>query len=135
MDLSSITLFAMMKERLGYLSERQSVLAQNVANANTPGYKAQDLEKVDFREIVAGQAKGVHLRATHPGHIGVGAGGGGNFAKHADKYAYERTPVGNEVVLEDQMQRMAGNSIDYQTTTSLYRKMNELMKIAIKGNN
>ena len=38
MDLGDIPLFAMLKSRLGYLSDRQRVIAENVANADTPGY-------------------------------------------------------------------------------------------------
>ena len=44
MELGDIPLFAMLKSRLGYLSDRQRVIAENVANANTPGYQARDLK-------------------------------------------------------------------------------------------
>ena len=40
MNLSDIPLFSMMSQRMEWLSQRQQLLAHNVANANTPGYKS-----------------------------------------------------------------------------------------------
>ena len=48
MDVSSIPLLSLLKERMAWLSQRQDLLSQNVANADTPGYTAHDLKPVDF---------------------------------------------------------------------------------------
>src|SRR5487761_1715476 len=53
MDLSQVPLFAALSKRMAWLTERQTVLAQNVANADTPGYVAQDLPEPDFRKYLA----------------------------------------------------------------------------------
>ena len=52
MDLSKIPLFTMLTERMAWLNKRQAVLAQNIANADTPGYKPKDPAPVDFEVIV-----------------------------------------------------------------------------------
>ena len=44
MDIGDIPLFSMLRSRLGYLSERQKLIAQNVANSETPGYAPRDLK-------------------------------------------------------------------------------------------
>ena len=50
MNLSDIPLFRMMSQRMEWLSQRQQLLAHNVANANTPGYKSQDLKPLTFKK-------------------------------------------------------------------------------------
>ena len=69
MDLSKIPLFAQLKGKMAWLSQRQKVLAENIANADTPGYVPRDLKPVDFsREIAAVQRK-LKVASTRQGHI------------------------------------------------------------------
>ena len=56
MDLSQIPLFAMLRGRLGYLSQRQQVIAQNVANSDTPGFLPKDLTPFSFQAKLQVQA-------------------------------------------------------------------------------
>ena len=70
MELGDIPLFAMLKSRLGYLSDRQRVIAENVANANTPGYAPHDLKPFSFQAQVQAAAAGPGAMAvTEPGHM------------------------------------------------------------------
>ena len=78
MEPGDIPLFAMLKGRLGYLSDRQRVIAENVANANTPGYQARDLKPFSFQAHVqaatgSAAASGVTapgmMAVTQPGHM------------------------------------------------------------------
>jgi flagellar basal-body rod protein FlgB len=131
-DRSSSTVFAMMKHKLQYMNERQRTLAQNVANANTPGYKSQDV-KMDFDSILrAKSSSSVSLATTHSGHIkpkssGMTAGG----FKHFNPETSEITPNGNNVVLEEEVLKLQKNNMDYQMTTDLYKKMSALIKIGL----
>lgn len=59
MDLNKLTMFKLLKGQMGWLNRRQEVLAQNVANADTPGYKPRDLAPMDFEALVKGQNKGM----------------------------------------------------------------------------
>ena len=52
MDFSKINLFKALSRKMAWLSDRQEVLAQNIAEANTPGYKAKDIKPADFRDIL-----------------------------------------------------------------------------------
>ena len=49
MDLTDVPILSMLKGRMGYLTERQRVIAENVANADTPGYMARDLKPSDIQ--------------------------------------------------------------------------------------
>ena len=51
MDLNNLSIFSMAKTEMAYLTERQKVLATNIANANTPHYLPQDVEEPSFANV------------------------------------------------------------------------------------
>lgn len=137
MSIGELPIFSMMKQRLHWLTERQQVLAQNVANANTPGYEAKDLKELDFGAMVDASDPKLAPVATSAGHIGsplAGAGAafgharGGEVVKQAD---FETSPSGNSVTLEDQMVKVAQTQMDYEAVTTLYSKSLGLVRIAL----
>ena len=95
MDLGHIPLFTAFSKRMAWLTARQTVLAENVANANTSGYQAKDLKELDFKSLV-GNGKGtsngpLQLAADQPGHIGpAGANNPPRSFKFADDRSLER---------------------------------------------
>jgi flagellar basal-body rod protein FlgB len=137
MAIGDLPIFAMMKQRLHWLTERQQVLAQNVANANTPGYQAKDLKELDFGAMVEATGSRLAPVATNAGHIGspiagsgsvLGHARGGDIVKRAD---FETSPSGNTVTLEDQMVKVAQTQMDYEAVTTLYTKSMGLIRMAI----
>ena len=130
MDFSKIKLFSMMKTRMGYLGERQDVLSQNIANVDTPRYKPKDLKELDFENLAMTEAHRLKLRATSPGHTQPKEHPI-DFRSERQKKTYEMTPMKNEVVIEEQMMKMAETKMQYETTTNLYKKMSEMFKTAI----
>ena len=56
MDLQNLSLYQMSEEKMRWLAQRQSVLSQNIANANTPNYMPSDVEPLKFKEFV-GESK------------------------------------------------------------------------------
>jgi flagellar basal-body rod protein FlgB len=104
------------------------VLAENVANADTPNYQAKDLAPPNFeRELSA--ASSLPLAVTEPGHIG-GDGGGSQFATN-ETGRYEITPRGNSVTHEDEMMKVASNQMDFEAAASMYTHSLGLIKLAI----
>src|ERR1700740_454689 len=102
MDLSQIPLFAMLRGRLGYLSERQGAIAQNVANSDTPGYVPKDLKPFSFHVQAQPRGAASATATTQPGHIPLQhgpAGGAANFQKVSAPDSETRLD-GNAVVLE-----------------------------------
>ena len=136
MDISGFPLFAMLRQRLGYLGERQRVIAQNVANADTPGYAPRDLKAFSFAAQVQSQA-GVAMvqpAQTAAGHMpgsGRRIGGSGAFRPVATPDS-ETTLDGNAVVLEDQMIKMAEARMQYDAAIGFYQKSLTLLRMATR---
>jgi len=130
MDLGNIPLFKAMMSRMSWLTERQQVLAQNVANADSTGFKAKDLKAQTFKEMLAGSsANHLTLAATQPNHL-AGAGPALTFKSVADRNA-ETSPSGNSVSIEDQMLKVSSTANEFQLTTSLYRRQIGMLKTVL----
>lgn len=134
MNLGEIPLFAMLRDRLGYLSERQKLIAQNVANADTAGYVAQDLKPFSFEARVQAQAGAAAMAATEAGHMqapGVRRGLGAGFKAHRTPDS-ETTLNGNAVVLEEEMIKMSDARMQYDAAIGFYQKSLNLLRLAAK---
>jgi flagellar basal-body rod protein FlgB len=127
MPISDIPILAMLRERMEWHQERQRVLAENVANADTPNYRAKDLAPPDFERQVAAS---LALTTTEPGHIGGSSGGGAQFATESNG-RYEVRPRGNSVTHEDEMMKAASNQMDFEAAASLYTHSLDLIKLAV----
>jgi flagellar basal-body rod protein FlgB len=131
MPISDIPILSMLRERMQWHQARQQVLAENVANADTPNYQAKDLAPPNFqRELTAAT---LAMTRTDPGHIdGQGGGGGGGADFAADETGrYEITPRGNSVTHEDEMMKVASNQMDFEAAASMYTHSLALIKLAI----
>lgn len=115
-----------LKTRMQWHQTRQKVLAENVANADSPGFRPMDVKAPAIAGV--GQAN-VGLLQTSAGHMGLGGGRSGFDSARGTRF--ETTPNGNAVNLEDEMAKVAQNQSDYQLAASLYSKGLGLMKIAI----
>ncbi len=131
MDIRSIPLFDAITRRMAWLTERQTVLAENVANANTPNYAEKDLKEPDFGDLVKTPTEGVRLVATQPGHFG--AGNGSAAAMKTVETPEDSTLNGNNVSIEAQMMKVSENAADYTLTTTLYKRHMALIKMALGG--
>jgi flagellar basal-body rod protein FlgB len=143
MDVGSTPYFAVLRERLGFLNERQRVLSENVANASTPGYVPRDLDQRAFADAVArvmpSQRSGpagpnpiqpVRAAVTRPGHIDAGAApGSARVMRSPDS---EVTIDGNAVVIEEQMIKVADARMNYDVALGLYQKGLQLMRLAAR---
>ena len=129
MPISDLPIFSMLRTRMNWHQERQRLLAENVANADTPGYRPRDLSPLDFGRQV--QASGqLQLALTSPAHLaGTGAAGSGFAVERSGKY--EVRPAGNAVNLEDEMIKVAANQMDHQAAISLYSRSMGLIKTAL----
>jgi flagellar basal-body rod protein FlgB len=135
MDFAAIPLFNIMKNKLNYLSERQSILAQNVANVDTPGYKAQDVEAPDFqkmlRDVSHGPARHLSIATTSARHI-MPVMVSPAALKVVDRATTdEMNPNGNNVVVEEEMSKVASNQAEYTKVLNLYGKAISMFKTAI----
>ena len=77
MPISDIPILSMLRTRMQWHQERQRMLAENVANADTPNYHARDLAPPNFASAL--QRVSLTMVRTNPGHIEA-VGGGSQFA-------------------------------------------------------
>ncbi|VAW23626.1 Flagellar basal-body rod protein FlgB [hydrothermal vent metagenome] len=131
MGIGNLPIFQAIKSKMEWNQSRQKLLAENVANADTPGYRGRDLVKFDFESALKGQAGGsiatVTTNARHIAARNTSGAGGSKFSVQS----YEITPNGNGVTLEDEMMKVAANQMDYQAATSLYSRSIKLLRTAL----
>ena len=130
MPITDIPILSMLRERMEWHQERQRVLAENVANADTPNYRARDLAQPDFGRQVS-QVASVGLAVTNPNHIAGMAGGGDSGFAASIKERYEIRPRGNAVSHEDEMLKLGNNQQDYEAVTAMYTHSLGLIKMAL----
>jgi flagellar basal-body rod protein FlgB len=120
MDLNRLPLFSKFVQRMNWLGERQKVLAQNVANVDTPGFKARDIVPFAFRPPGASDSARVEMAQSNAAHSG------GSETSRSRGVALLRKPEttlsGNTVKLDHELMKSADTAMDYQLVTSLYRK-------------
>lgn len=130
MATAGIPMLSMLKTRMQWQEARQKLLAENVANADLPGFKPRDLREPSFGAVLNAAVSQVSLATTDPNHIGGQTGGGGG-GDPANALRFETTPSGNSVNLEDEMLKVAQNQSDYQLAASLYQRSLSLLKLAV----
>jgi flagellar basal-body rod protein FlgB len=142
MPMQDLTLMSAMLTKMNWMEERQKVLSQNIANADTPDYRPQDVKAIDFKSFLNNSTSAVSLAGpssaslatTDVKHIlsGGGADTAGSLPAGSQRFTYETSPAGNAVILEEQLIKMNQNYTDYQFTSNLYRKNMQMMKDALK---
>lgn len=134
MDLPGIPLLDVLRQRMSWLNSRQSVLSQNVANVDTPGYLAKDLKAIDFEKLVRQSPASLEgagtLRITNPHHIQASSSRAGKFREELSADG-EANPTGNTVSLEEEMIKVADTQAQYQAASNLYSKAIGLLRTAI----
>lgn len=134
MDLPDIPLLSMLRQRMTWLNQRQDVLSQNVANADTPGFTSHDLKPVDFTDELrkAGTSipNGGVMRTTDPRHIAISPSKPNDF-ENFESHDVESNPDGNTVSLEMEMIKVSDTQAQFQAASNLYAKAMTLMRTAI----
>lgn len=135
MDLANTPFFGMLRTRLDQLSERQRLIAENIANASTPGYRPRDVDTSGFERMLSSASRGgiggVTLARTNTAHMSPSGGGGS--VQIVTRNDSETTIDGNAVVLEEQMARAAETRMQFETGIALYQKGLELVRMAARA--
>jgi flagellar basal-body rod protein FlgB len=129
-DFFKIPLFERLTERMAWLGAREKVLAQNIANADTPNYQPKDVVPLDFEGHLQKLAA-VEPERTNPLHMLGTLPAKDPVDSKKQKNAYETAPAGNSVVIEEQMMKMSQTQADYNAMVNLYRKHLDMLKTAI----
>lgn len=119
MSIADTNYFALLRARLDFLGQRQRLIAENIANASTPGFTPRDLDAAAFEKAMARAASGGDA-ARIP------------TARAVFKPDSETTLDGNSVVLEDQAMRAMETRMQFEAGLSLYQKGLQLMRMAAR---
>jgi flagellar basal-body rod protein FlgB len=133
MDLGGIPLLSILRNRLGYLGERQRVIAENVSNSDTPGFTPNDLRpfQVELKTTPALQMAKVQA-TTQPGHMQPPGAHKKTFRTIATRDS-ETTMDGNSVVLEEEMMKMSDARMSFDAAIGFYQKSMNLIRMAAKA--
>lgn len=129
--MAGMSLLTALTDKMRWHQQRQELLSQNVANADTPDYRGRELKPFSFGESLDSlKLDPVRLASTDPMAIPI-AGFGGDGIEDDQQANFEVTPEGNGVTLEDEMMKVTANQMDYQAVTTLYSKSLDLIRTAI----
>lgn len=129
---SDLPVLSDLKTKLSWHQSRQNVLAENVANADTPGFRGRDLKTPDFeRSLKLAMAQPVSTTVTSPMHVSVTSSAPMNSPRTDSGDGWEVTPERNNVVLEEQMMKVAENQMEFQAASTLYSRALGVFRIAV----
>ncbi len=134
MTTQNIGLLNAIGAKMDYLNQRQTILAQNVANSDTPGYRPKDLKDYDFASMVDIEndkgLKAVKVATTDDQHMpNVDQAFDPKSRKQRDMY--EVAPAGNSVIIEEQLIKAGKNTMDYNLMLNIYQKQIGMFKTAL----
>lgn len=127
MDLENLSVFNLAHQNMKYLTEREKVIAANVANANTPGYLPKDIEKPKFRDELK---TSLAMTLTNPLHMSGIPQKNEGFKVYTPKPDTPLTIDGNGVVIEDQLNEASKSKSEYNRLITIYGKYRDMLKTA-----
>lgn len=122
-----IEILSLSRSLATYSGVRQTVVAENVANADTPGYTAQDLP--DFEQAYRSSDTSSEIRRTREGHLGSAEVGGLDVA--SENQQGEASPNGNNVSLEGELVRAADVRSKHNLALSVYSTSLDILRASI----
>ena len=122
-----VNLFDLASQQAKWLAARQSAIAGNIANVNTPGYGAVDVEP--FAQMLA--ARPVTLASTSPSHVSIGAGGGGFGLREEE--GPNLLPSGNSVVMENELMKAGEVRRTFELNTAIVKAFHRMMMMNTRG--
>ena len=108
------------------------MIAENIANADTPDFEARDLSAKNFKKLARSETASQALRTSDPRHIQGKTITRTSVNAHAAPDG-EASINGNKVSLETQMMKMSNTRMEYQMASSVYRKALGMVRIAVRG--
>lgn len=126
--MEPVNLFDLASKQAEWLAVRQTAVAGNIANANTPGYLANDVEP--FKKVLDRTA--VTLASTQVGHLGSATANGGYSVKPLD-YDGPIMPSKNTVVLENELMKAGEVRRSFELNTAIVKAFHTMMTMATKG--
>jgi flagellar basal-body rod protein FlgB len=126
--MQPIQLFDLASKQAHWLTVRQTVVAGNIANANTPGYQARDVAAFD----AVLQETGLRMAATRPGHLSEDPIRS-SVSRTEIQDGIEVFPSGNSVDLPDEIAKTSEIKRNYEINAGLVKSFNRMMLMTVKS--
>jgi flagellar basal-body rod protein FlgB len=125
-----LPLFGALSDKMRWHQTRQGLLAENIANAETPRFRGRDLTPFSIDDGTMPRQSSVATLTTNSMHIVADGVEPQNFNARALNN-FEVTPEGNGITLEDEMMKVTNNQMDFQAVTTLYNRSVRLLRTAL----
>ena len=127
--MSAIHLFELASQQAHWLSARHIAVASNIANANTPGYKAVDVPP--FETVFSNS--NVALSTTSPLHIAFDPLSAEALPVKGEGQPWEVSPSGNSVSLEQEMLKSGEVMSAFSLNRAVTKAFNQMLMTSVKG--
>lgn len=131
MSIYDVSIFGMLRTKMDWLNDRQQVIASNIANSSTANYKARDLKKLRFEELLH-RTEEAKPRTPPAGHRLQVRGGESEYSIEVARDG-EMTPDGNSVILEEQMMKVAETQTSFQSAIDIYKRGLDILRMAVRS--
>lgn len=131
--LSNLLIMQNSKSQMDWISQRQKVLSQNIANVDTPEYRAEDIKELRWDRRFPWNSFSFSLAKTSSSHVASYSERQGPFKDQKTNIQIERTISDNNVVLENEVTKMGKSNIDYRLITQLFRKYSKMYDLSLGG--
>jgi len=121
----------LMKKSLNFMSTRQTLISSNISNADTPGFKASDIDFQAQLRLAIGSKGSLNLRTTNEKHIGPSTSDIMDLAADPFEEDAAAKSNGNNVDIDHEMAKMAENQILYNATVQLMMKRGATVRSAV----
>ena len=124
---------SILEKALDIRSMKHNLVISNIANKDTPNYKAFDLAVEDEMQKLAGTKKTVSLWKTQTGHLPESGKEFSEVSITKSSKGFEQSMDGNTVDIEREMTSLAENNLLYDAMAQIMRKKLQGLKVAIQG--
>ena len=126
--MTQVSLMSLAVQKADWLVTRQSLLAQNVANANTPNYRAKDV--VPFESFL--DSAGTAMATSNPRHMNISSSGPDSPKIKQDRIG-EKVHSGNNVSVENELLKLGETNSQFALGTGLIKSFNRMITASLKG--
>lgn len=127
--MDAVNFYSVASQHNRWLSVRQTAVAQNIANANTPGYKAVDVQPFD----AVLEATGLNVARTQAAHLSPTGAVVGDPQSGERESTWDVVHSGNSVSLEEQLLTSSEVTGQYARNTSVMKSLYRMMLAAVNG--
>jgi flagellar basal-body rod protein FlgB len=124
-----MNVFDVISKHVNWAGQRYSVAAANVANVDSPGYRAKEIS--DFELEMNDTA--MRLMRTNPGHMSVDGQSGDQSYDVTEQKSIDETHSGNNVIVENEMRTIGESARVISSDTALYKLFHRMTIAAAKG--